>query len=137
MNKTVEQSHQTARQAVPTTAVVSGDEATRIAFETWVSDDHQNPLAIERRDEHYKLIQVQNDWIAWKACAEAIGIKWHRYPDNTPFAVGSYLVVKSADGIREIEWAYFSSNSKWLSTTGFLIDGVVTHFSRMPLPPAR
>ncbi len=121
--------------------LVGGDDATRASFEIWMSDDGESPNAVERggneNPDGYKLMQAQSAWGTWKACARTLGIKWHRYPDNTPVAIGSYLVVKSADGIREIEWAFFNSSNQWLSTTGFFIDGAVTHFSKLPKLPAR
>lgn len=121
----------------PLKPIVSGDAADRLAFEKWASDDYKNPNAIERNGEGYKLMQTQSDWSAWKACSQSIGVVWHQYPDVTPMCIGSYLVEKRADGISEIEWAFYNSNGQWCSTTGYLIDGIVSRFTKLPRLPAR
>ena len=118
-------------------ALVSGYDSSRLAFEDWASDHGTNKRAIERDGDGYKLMQTHQAWEAWKACATSFGVKWHRYPDQKPGAIGSYCVSKSVDGILEIEWGYFSENGKCFSPTGFLIVGIVTHFSKPPRLPSR
>ena len=46
----------------------------RSEFEKWESDNGKWPRSIERSGEGYRLITVQSDWTAWKACASAMNL---------------------------------------------------------------
>lgn len=107
----------------------------RSEFEEWASDNGRRPEAIKRNKAGYRLMQTHSDWTAWKACAAAIGVTWHRYPEKSPVVIGSYLVEKDSDDHREIEWAFFNSNGQWCASTGYFIDGEVTAYTRPPNLP--
>lgn len=48
---------------------VSGAMDERGAFEKWYSNDGLFPRSVERDGGGYKLMQAQQSWIAWQACA--------------------------------------------------------------------
>lgn len=48
---------------------IMNTEQERAAFEWWASDEGENPRAVERVGECYKLAQIQSYWMAWKARA--------------------------------------------------------------------
>ena len=47
-------------------------EQERAAFEWWASDEGENPQAVERVGECYKLAQIQSYWMAWQAGRAAL-----------------------------------------------------------------
>jgi len=61
---------------------MSHTEQMREAFERHMSDDGKFPKAVERSGDGYRLLQTQNAWDAWKACAAAITAK--TTTENTP-----------------------------------------------------
>lgn len=61
---------------------MSHTEQMREAFERHMSDDGKFPKAVERSGDGYRLLQTQNAWDAWKACAAAIIAK--TTTENTP-----------------------------------------------------
>lgn len=46
----------------------------RAKFEWWYSDQGQYPKAVERRGDGYVLMQAQDSWVAWQACAASNGL---------------------------------------------------------------
>lgn len=46
------------------------EELDRVAFEHWFSDNGENPKAIERPGDVYKLMQTQAAWVAWSAAVK-------------------------------------------------------------------
>ena len=61
---------------------MSHTEQMREAFERHMSDGGKFPKAVERSGDGYRLLQTQNAWDAWKACAAAIIAK--TTTENTP-----------------------------------------------------
>lgn len=48
---------------------MSNEDKMRYDFGEWASDNGAYPKAIERNGDEYKLMQTQQFWEAWKACA--------------------------------------------------------------------
>lgn len=66
---------------------MSHTEQMREAFERYMSDDGEFPKAVERSGDGYRLLQSQNAWVTWKACASALTAPATEASDDTLQAI--------------------------------------------------